>query len=31
MGVAADCKDLCRGVVLVNSAGERMKDTCMIL
>ena len=23
MGVAADCKELCQGVVLVNSAGKR--------
>lgn len=23
MGVAADCKELCKGVVLVNSAGKR--------
>lgn len=23
MGVAADCKDLCQGVVLVNSAGPK--------
>lgn len=29
MGVAADCKDLCQGVVLVNSAGK-IRETCLL-
>lgn len=28
MGVAADCKDLCQGVVLVNSAGLKANNGC---
>lgn len=29
MGVAADCKELCQGVVLVNSAGMRVLNALL--